>query len=308
MISNTPLSLYLSSWLRATQRRPNTQLCYDSTVRLYVVPHLGARPVSELSRAEVRAWVGTLGAAGKSPRVQQLALAVLRTALTPLVEDGVLPQNPAALRGVVVPAEREARALTPDQARLVRQAAVGTPLEAFVAVALATAARQGELLALHWEDVDLVTGAVRLHYNLLEQRGKILGRAPVKTRAGRRTVLLPGWALSALLNAPGAKAGPVFKGPDGGYWHKSTLHRAFKAVVRRAAGLGLNFGDGGATSSLRIHELRHTGATLMLQALPVNAVSRILGHSKTSTTVNYYGHSLPGDAARGAAVMAEVLG
>ena len=90
----------------------------------------------------------------------------------------------------------------------------------------------------------------------------------------------------------------VFTNPIGATIHPDNLTKAYKALLK---GAGLR--------DQRLHDLRHTAATLMLRdGLPVHEVSAVLGHSQTSTTLNVYSRVLPGANDRAAAAMERLLG
>ena len=94
-------------------------------------------------------------AAGLSPRRVQYLRAVLRCALNQALRWGLVSRNAAALANPPKMERYEIRPWTPEQARRFLDEIRGDRLEALFTLALATGARQGELLALQWSDVDL---------------------------------------------------------------------------------------------------------------------------------------------------------
>jgi integrase len=171
---------------------------------------------------------------------------------------------------------------------------------ALYVLAVSTGLRQGELLGLRWEDVDLASATLRVRHTLQPPgfpKGAPARLTPPKTRRSLRGVRLPHSAVAALLrhrelqDAERARAdgswqdrGLVFPNTLGGYADYTNLvPRHFKPLLRRA---GL--------PDIRFHDLRHTCATLML-AVGTNpkVVQETLGHANVSVTLDIYSHLLP---------------
>jgi integrase len=96
-------------------------------------------------------------------------------------------------------APNEMQPLSPEEARKLIEASHGDRLEALYVVAVHTGMRQGELLALKWEDVDLTEGVLRVRRTLARDGGRITLGEP-KTRRSRRPVHLTSAAVEALRN------------------------------------------------------------------------------------------------------------
>ncbi len=197
-----------------------------------------------------------------------------------------IPFNPAL--GVERPSvaevnAKEGTALTAQQATALLEVAAADRLYALFAVALDTGARQGELFALAWEDVDFDKGTIRLRHSLEELRGRHRLKVP-KTKKSRRTIALSNVGLEALrthraaMLKEGHIAGPVFCDVHGGFLRKSNFYRRTFLPLAKKAGL---------PEGTRFHDLRHTVASLLLQAsVNVAVVSERLGHSNPTVTMN----------------------
>jgi len=163
-------------------------------------------------------------------------------------------------------------------------------------LAVATGLRQGELLALKWEDVELEEAVLRVRSTLTRSGGTVSIGQP-KTARSRRSVGLTEQGVSALrvhlsrqiremeemgsLYQPG---GLVFANEIGGIINPSNLrNRSLKPLLQRA---GL--------PKIRFHDLRHTCATLLLSKnINPKIVSEMLGHSSIAITLDTYSHVLP---------------
>jgi len=167
----------------------------------------------------------------------------------------------------------------------------GDENEAMYLLALDSGARQGELWALEWNDVDLKTGVIRIRQTLKDD-GANLMIGPTKGKTERSLTISP-TTLAALrtLRRLDLSQELVFPNENGGYIRRQNFNRRDWARIIRKAGLsGLGF---------TFHDLRHSCATMLLRnGETIPNVGKRLGHSKISTTLDYYAHALPQDDAR----------
>ena len=121
----------------------------------------------------------------------------LHKALKQAIADGLIPRN--ATEAVKPPQVRreEMQPLTAEQVKVLFEAAKGDRLEALYILAVTTGLRQGELLGLRWDDIDLEVGTLRVRRTLTTAKGGPVHSAP-KTKGSRRTVRLSQMALEAL--------------------------------------------------------------------------------------------------------------
>ncbi len=148
-----------------------------------------------------------------------------------------------------------------ERTRLLEVCEVDDRLLFLVVMAIATAAREGELLALRWRDLDLTRGQASI----------------LDTKNGeRRSVPVTGLALEMARARQGPGSGPVFVGPNG----KATFPRKAWEAAKKAAEL----------EDFRFHDLRHTGASyLAMSGATLGELAAILGH-KTLAMVKRYAH------------------
>jgi integrase len=122
---------------------------------------------------------------------------VLHKALKAAVADGLVPRNVTAALKLPRITREEIDPLDAEGARRLIEAARGDTLEALYVLALNTGMRQGELLALKWDDVDLERSLVRVRRTLTRSdKGFVLGEP--KTKKSRRTIRLTPGAVQAL--------------------------------------------------------------------------------------------------------------
>ena len=176
--------------------------------------------------------------------------------------------------------------------------------------ALGTGLRQGELLGLRWEDVDLDNGRLRVRHTLANVKGELTLLEP-KTDRSRRTVMLADAVVTALRahrtrqrmerlvsGSRWTDSGHVFTTLHGTPYHAATITRAFQAALTRAV-----------LPRCRFHDLRHAAATFLLaQGMTLEDVKNMLGHSSITLTSNTYGHVLERRQREVARAMDAVLG
>lgn len=297
------LSEYLNRWLAdvAVGSRATTHASYEIAVRKHIVPGLGATRMDKLTSEAMRAWITTLQKANVGARTLQLAFVVLKSALEDAIDGDVILKNPC--RRIPRPKyEAEERvALGADELRRLIDAARGKRYEAAIVVAIGTGARQGEILGLRWRDVSIERAVMSIDMQL--QDGKSV---KLKTKASKRKITLPDLCVKAFENharrmeAEGRKLeGFVFVGETGRPLDRHNFVKRAFAPVAKAAGLE------GAT----FHQLRHSWATLQseLGIMPARDLSAMLGHSRTSTTMDVYTHQATEAQRRGSEALDRLL-
>ncbi|MEH0544141.1 tyrosine-type recombinase/integrase [Streptomyces sp. B21-105] len=314
------LAAYLTYWLQNVavhHLRENTHTRYATCIRLHLIPGLGAKKLARLTARDVRTFLDhlritcqcctqerdidrrsccTIGQCCDkrlSPLTVTYVHSVLKSALEHAVREDDLPRNIA--RNVKTPSPRPRRfqPFTASEARQFLQAASGDRLHALYELALRTGLRKGELLGLHWEDLDLDAGTANIHRSLQRTRTGGLTTLHTKTRASERRIALPTECVHSLKNhrerqqeerrAVGARwsdSGLVFTTPTGGPLDPANLTRRFGRLLRRA---GLR--------RIRFHDLRHSTATLLLeQGIDLVVIKELLGHAHIGVTAGVYAH------------------
>jgi integrase len=281
-----------------------TQESYAAVVGRHLIPSLGRVPLSELEPQQLESYYARKlsegradGKGGLSARTVVYHHRILSNALDYAVRMGLAVRNVAK----VVEPPRVARVamqtLSVEEVNRFLDAARDTDHYVYFATLIYTGLRRGELLALRWRNLDVSSGklsVVATAYKL--GTGEYRIKEP-KTLHSRRTVILPA-SLVELLKAYrfdqellriqlGIGLGAddfVFSRPNGSPINPNAMTLAFQRILKRA---GLN--------GVRIHDLRHTHATLMLKAgVHPKVVSERLGHANIGITLDIYSHVLPG--------------
>jgi integrase len=286
---------YLEEWLATVRvtKRATTAEDYERKVRLHIVPVLGKLPLSRLSAADLERLQAAKVEAGlvrSIPRIRQ----VIHRALAVAVRKRLINRNVADEVDWVVPEAYEGRTLTVEEARRLLRACLDHPLGTVLIVDLCTGMRKGEVLALHWRDVDLDGGSLLVRYSLASVKGRGLVIGPTKTRRSRRPLPIPPLVVEALRHHRVRQAearmlgGPawddldlVFANEVGRPLHAGNFHRrVYKPLLA-----------GADVPDIRFHDLRHSMATLLYSiGADPQTLKSLLGHSKITTTMDTYAH------------------
>ncbi len=298
---------WLGHWLdtiAARKVRPSTLVRYRQLVTNQLVPGIGHHRLDRLQPEHVEKLYGDLLTGGLSPASVLQAHRVLSRALKVAMQRDKVARNVCTLVDAPTVEREEVRPLSAQDARRVLEAARGRRNAARWSVALALGLRQGEALGLTWDAVDLEAGALTVRQALQRQPGQGLVFVQPKSRAGRRTIALPGPLREALRAHRTAQLAERMAA--GSQWHDHDLvfcqengrpidprsdHRTWRSLLA----------DAGVPQA-RLHDARHTAATLLLQQrVPARVAMEILGHSQISLTLGTYSHVVPElaeDAAR----------
>ncbi|MGW6842858.1 tyrosine-type recombinase/integrase [Streptomyces sp. NPDC054958] len=318
--ADSTVGVYLAYRLNsvAVQRlRENTHTRYATCIRLYLKPGLGTKKLARLTAKDVRTFLDQLRAAcqccahgldatqrrccaigeccGKRlyPLTVTYVHSVLKSAIEHAVRENELPRNVARNVKTTTPRPRRFAPLTATEARQFLRAAETDRLHALYELALRTGLRKGELLGLHWEDLDLSGGAASVRHSLQRTRTSGLTALPTKTHASEPRIALPTECIRSLKNhlerqeeerkAAGNRwkdSGLVSTTPAGGALDPANTTRRFAAFLGRA---GLR--------RIRFHDPRHSTATLLLeQGVDLVVIKELLGHAHIGVTAGVYAH------------------
>lgn len=296
------LNGYLDHWLEAAAKprlRDRTYDDYVSWMQRYVREPLGQRKLSELRALDIQKLYSEMQERGLSARTVRYTHAILSSALKQAVRWGMLARNPAELVQLPKPQRQEMRALSPAETKRFLEVLAPTRHATLFQFAVTTGMRPEESLGLQWKDVDFKAGtAIVQRVMVYRQKGGGWQFTEPKTSRSRRTVPLPASIVRALHDHKRQQnEHRLLLGPE---WHNHDLvfctelgtplnlqnltQRHFKPALRQA---GLN-------ESVRLYDLRHTCATLLLQAGEnPKVVSERLGHASITLTLDVYSHVLP---------------
>ena len=297
-----PSTLRLADWLHEwlglylPNIEETTRAGYKERIENKIIPYLGNIPLKHLKTSEIQYWINSLTKdEGLAPKSVKNIFLNLKASLDKAVTLHMIATNPCT--GVELPKLKKYKAEVYDETEIqqLMNAVKGTDMYLFVVLEIFLGLRRGELAALKWEDVDLDNGIVHITKNKVIADGKKITKAP-KSQAGTRDIAM-GDKLTAILKKEKLKyledklkygaefidSGNVIRQPKGNEFSPDSLTQKW-IRFRKAKGL----------KEIRLHDLRHTCATAMLNAdVNIKVIQSRLGHSDISTTMNIYAHALP---------------
>lgn len=303
------LEIYLLAWIeeKMIALRRSTYPQWKRYLDDYVARYLGNRRLQSIKREHLQEWVGQLARKGLAPSTIHLIHRILALAMRDAVKRKVLASNPC--EGLTLPRieEREMAFLDIEQAQIFLRhlreggASYGRPgkkpktppallscrhpHEALFSIALTCGLRRGELMGLYWDDINFKTKTVTVRRQAIHipREGYIINEP--KTRAGRRIIPLAPETVEALRlhqEKTGNKMGLVFRGRFGGYFSPRGMQSALDDILVACD-----------LPHIRLHDLRHTFATLALKSgTDLKTLQALMGHSSVQTTLRYI-HCLP---------------
>jgi integrase len=293
-------------WLLAIRStiRPTTYLSYQGHIQLHIVPALGSMPLQRLCASHINAFYSRLltegggkDKGGLSPATVRRVHATLHRALKDAVRWNKLIKNPvdSADPPRLASADAEMKVWSAKELKMFLTSQQTSRLYPLWLTLATTGMRRGEILGLTWEDVDLEARRVSIRKTRV-MLGYVTHVSEPKTRRGRRMIALDPATASSLKEqrhrqrkerlAAGGKwkdTGHLFTREDGEPYHPERVSKLFR---RAAAQAGL--------PRIRLHDLRHTYATLALAAgIHPKVVSERLGHASIAITLDTYSHAVP---------------
>jgi integrase len=262
-----------SSWVRD-----------ETYVRRHILPTFGSGPLGAITPLHVQQWVNELRDSGLAPATVRECHRIMGGVMTAAVHTDLIRQSPCV--GIKLPPRNGTEPRFLSMAEVHRlEGAMPEPYRVLVTTAVHLGCRWSELAGLKRDRIDWLTRPPQVHIvaTLEEVGGKLAFVEKTKTKAGRRTLALNDVVLDAfarhLERAPASEY--VFTSPKGSNLYRSTFRqRVWEPAVERA---GL--------APLRFHDLRHTCASLLIDAgTEAKDVQEHLGHSSVYTTLNIYTH------------------
>jgi integrase len=301
-----------------------TLVRYRQIVMQYLVPAFGEMRVDRLKPAHIEAALSEWSTAARAERtgkpLSTRSIKRLRDTMRALCRWGVRMELIARdVTAAVQPPkveQREMQTLDVAGVAALLKAAEGTELQAPIAVLVGTGLRRGELFGLRWADIDFEGGrlTVRRSVEMFEGRRR---EKPPKTTRSARTLSLASFVIEALwkqrreqhdrlarLHDSEREAQRlqmntyVFDRADGAPWNPDSFSWSFAELVRRSK-----------LPKIRLHDLRHSHATLALAAgTDLKTISAALGHSTIAITANTYVHAIEATQRRHADRIEAILG
>lgn len=269
--------------------KESSRLLYGGLITNHIVPVLGRVKLQQLSPHTVQSFYNGLNLAPKTVRTVH---ATLHSILETAVRIGYIPKNPSDFCKLPRVEKKKIHPLEGDQIKALMEAVKGDRFEYLYAVALFTGMRQGELIGLTWDCVDLESGVINVSKQLARISGQVVFQSP-KSGKGRTITVAP--YVVSLLKAQKRRqaeyqlrAGNLWDNPNdlvftteiGGHALHCSITSSFKRI---AANIGI--------PDATFHDLRHTYAVNSIRAGDdIKTIQGNLGHATAAFTLDVYGH------------------
>jgi integrase len=264
---------YLSH--RKVSWKPRSYEAAEGTCRLHIVPALGKVKLTELGAHQIQRHLRSLGENRTAAKARQH----LRAACQLAIRWGWLTVNPVDATDPPTVTLRQPPELSTEMAARVLAACDGSKVYPLTCILLGCGLRLGEAMGLRYRDWDKNAQTIAVT-GQLQRINKQTVRSPTKSKQGMRIISLSSWVTAALESLPEGEPEALLFGVYCREWWRVLIMRQLKA-----AGI----------EGLRLHDLRHTYASLLLDAnVPVVPVSAALGHSNPRVTLSTYAHKLRG--------------
>jgi integrase len=292
------MQYWLDNYAKASCRHTTYNVYVQRTNR-YVIPCIGHLKLKDLKTMHLQKMYAELLRTGAKYRPGGIAPITVRhihgmihRALENAMRWQIVPRNVAQLVDLPRVEKKETVVLTRDQVQKLVMAASGHELYIPILLAVTTGMRYAEIFGLAWKDVDLEKRTIHVRQQLVRTRGEYRLTAP-KTKSSERIISLSESLVAPLRRHKAEQAqqklliGPSYNSdglvccrPDGLPYSSTPVRRKFDRLLE-SAGLPM----------IRIHDLRHTVATMLLeQGVHPKVVSELLGHANIGITLDRYSH------------------
>ncbi len=269
--------------------KPTTARGYKVNINNHIVPQIGSIPVQALKTINIKDMIAKLEK-DLSPTSIKYVLRNLSQILKYAEQESYITKNPMAFVAVPKSSKPKFDTYTVEELNMLLEAVKGTDMELPIRIESETGLRLGELLGLSWVDIDFYKCTISVNKTVSYVNGKLYVTSPKTARSKREIVvsqnlidLINEYMLKEIL----AKRPKKYYNKYDLLFHKETgeplTNSSFSAKF--ASTLKKN-----GLKHIRFHDLRHTHASLLYNkyGLNIKSVSDRLGHSKVSTTMDYY--------------------
>lgn len=309
----TTLANYLEMWLNEYAKNnlsPRGFERYSGIIRKHLIPDLGKVSLTQLKPEHLQKHYTTKLNDGLSARTVRYHHALIHVALQTAVKWGLVSRNVADAADPPRIRRNDMQTWEEDDVNRFMEGAKDSPYYALFYTALFTGMRRSELLALHWQDVDLIYGQLYVNRSLHQLKdGSFIFTQPKSAKSSRTIALTPSTILMLkehqqqqklerdMSGNPLTDDDLVFSNLEGKPLRPNTITRAWTTLAAKCD-----------LKVIRLHDARHTHASLMLkQGIHPKVVQERLGHSSIQMTIDTYSHVAPGIQEAAASRFDEIL-
>ncbi|MDY6797016.1 MAG: site-specific integrase [Actinomycetota bacterium] len=274
--------------IKEKEVKATTLADYKQAIKNYLKPSFGNTRMTEITPSQIQAYLAYMGEKEISPATTGKTYRVLKVILRKAISLEIINKDPTIAINPPRVERREMDFLDDEEVKKLLDAAEGD-MHPLLSIACFTGLRQGEILALRWQDVDFDMGIIRVVRSYNPQHDF----TDLKTSSSRRAVpMIP--TLKSFYKECGEPTLKtlLFSNRDGNPIDRSNLiTRRFEWTLEKAG-----------VKRVRFHDLRHTYASLCISAgVDPKALQQSLGHSSIQVTMDIYAHLYPGSQDKGMA-------
>jgi integrase len=306
---------WFDRWMKeiiTPNRKTRTGERYEGIIRNHINPVIGHIQLDKLRPADIKEVHTELLDKELSPSSIECCHWVMSSAMTYALRMEAVYRNPVQ---AVEPPKVDKTEIQPPPVEVVNEIlrrAGDDENDMFPALWLTTytGIRRGECLGLTWSNTDLKVGQISITQGLVRSKAKGLILESPKSKSGRRVIDLDEETVEVLRLYRANQAehrlrlGGVYQDRDlvfanelGDFVNPMKMTRALDKYARLEG-----------APDMRVHDLRHFHASVLLQSgMNIVLVSKRLGHSSVSMTLNEYGHLLPGWQKEAAQAFAQAM-
>ena len=295
--SNKKVGDWMDEWLNnyLINVEETTRVGYKSKIKCYIKPAIGDIYLRSLRAEHVQRMVNDMHSRGLSPKNIRDAFNNVNAAMKKAVKLRIIPHNPCEAVELPKLKKYHANVYTTEMIQKLLNIASGTDMFLPVFMLVMVGLRRGELLALRWSDIDFDKGILKVRRNMVKGEKGFVIKSP-KTESGIRDIHLGNDVMEVLREAREhydeliRDYGYGFQDLDFVICQKDGSPYKPDSMTQK----WVRFLDAHDLPRIRLHDLRHSNATALIQAgVNPRVVQQRLGHSDVNITLNTYTHVLP---------------
>ena len=278
--------------------RSNTLQSYKVTINTHLIPKLGNIKMCDLTRQHLQQYFQELNGV-LSPNTMKKHKALIHSIIENACLNGIVPNNVAVSLELPKVKRFEGKALNENELKdlLEKVKHKPEPLKAIIILAVIYGLRRSEICGLRWSDIDFNQNVMHIRNTVTSYNGLTIESEQTKTASSRRDIILISNTVPYLENLKKiSKSDKVCSHTNGKAMRPDYISKSAVKFLKECG-----FED------VRLHDLRHTAATVLAKRLPPKLVQTFLGHSDIQTTLNIYTHISTSDKINTSETMSSLL-